>query len=51
MRIDWRDRRLIGNLYSAHVAEDASMNRWRVLGTRKGGQRCETRMPTFTTTI
>ena len=26
-------------------------NRWRVLRTGKGGQRCETRMPAFTTTI
>lgn len=29
----------------AHGAEDANKNGWRVLGTRKGLQRCETRMP------
>lgn len=28
-----------------HETEAASKNRWRVLGTRKGGQRCDERMP------
>jgi len=36
-----------------HGAEDASKNRWRVglLGTGKGGQRCETRLPALKATI
>ena len=33
------DRKLV------HGAEGMNKNRWRVLGTRKGGQRSETRMP------
>src|SRR6218665_167326 len=50
MGIDWRDRRLIGNLYMGqHSAANASKNRWRVLGTGEGGQRCETGMFAFTT--
>ena len=36
MGIDWRDRRL--NRKPVHGAEDASKNRWRVLGTGKGGR-------------
>src|SRR6218665_2355129 len=39
------------NRKPVHGAEDACRNRWRVLGTGKGGQRCQTRMPAFTTTI
>ncbi len=34
-----------------HEGDDATKNRWRILGTGKGGQRWETRMPSFTTTI
>src|SRR6218665_3502219 len=49
MGIDWRDRRLIGNLYMGQQMR-VRIN-WRVLGTGEGGQRCETGMPDFTTTI
>src|SRR6218665_117119 len=39
------------NRKPVHGAANASKNRWRVLGTGKGGQRCETGMPAFTTII
>src|SRR6218665_2501490 len=39
------------NRKPVHGAANASKNRWRVLGTGEGGQRCETGMPAFATTI
>src|SRR6218665_4090086 len=39
------------NRKPVHGAANASKNRWSVLGTGKGGQRSETGMPAFTTTI
>jgi len=50
MGIDWRDRRL-NNRKPVHGTANASKNKWRVLGTGEDGQRCETGMPAFTTTI
>ena len=39
------------NRKPVHGTANASKNRWRVLRTGEGGQRCETGMPAFATTI